>query len=55
MGYRQLIQIQRYKILAYLETGISQRQFAKAIDVHSSTISREIKRHGLTSGYPIRK
>jgi len=44
MGYRQLTQTQRYQIFAYLETGISQRQIAKAIGVHSSTISREIKR-----------
>ena len=51
MGYRQLTQIQRYQIFAYLETGISQRQIAKTIGVHSSTISREIRRNGLTSGY----
>ncbi|WP_088701371.1 IS30 family transposase [Halomonas campaniensis] len=51
MGYRQLTQIQRYQIFAYLETGISQRKIAKAIGVHSSTISREIKRNALTSGY----
>jgi len=51
MGYRQLTQTQRYQIFAYLETGLSQRQIAKAIGVHSSTISREIKRNGLTSGY----
>jgi len=36
---------------AYLETGISQRQIAKAIGVHNSTISREIKRNGLKAGY----
>ncbi|MBL1268050.1 MAG: helix-turn-helix domain-containing protein [Halomonas sp.] len=36
---------------AYLETGISQRKIAKVIGVHSSTISREIKRNDLTSGY----
>jgi IS30 family transposase len=51
MGYRQLTQIQRYQSFAYLETGISQRQIAKAMGVHSSIISREIKRNGLTSGY----
>ena len=51
MGYRQLTQTQRYQIFAYLETGISQRQIAKAIGVHSSTISREINRNGLTRGY----
>lgn len=51
MGYRQLTQSQRYQIFAYLETGISQRQIAKTIGVHSSTISREIKRSGLASGY----
>ncbi|WP_417422289.1 IS30 family transposase [Halomonas sp.] len=51
MGYRQLTQAQRYQIFAYLEAGISQRQIAKAIGVHSSTISREIKRNGLTAGY----
>ncbi|CEP36832.1 Integrase core domain protein [Halomonas sp. R57-5] len=52
MGYRQLTQVQRYQIFAYLETGISQRQIAKAIGVHSSTISREIKHNGLPRGYP---
>jgi len=51
MGYRPLTQIQRYQIFAYLETGISQRQIAKVIGVHSSTMSREIKRNGLTRGY----
>ena len=51
MGYRQLTQAQRYQIFAYLETGISQRQIAKAIGVHNSTISREIKRNALISGY----
>jgi|GEM_PF-865996 len=51
MGYRQLTQAQRYQIFTYLETGISPRQRAKAIGVHSSTISREIRRNGLTAGY----
>lgn len=51
MGYRQLTQAQQYQIFAYLETGISQRQIAKATGVHSSTISREIKCNGLTAGY----
>jgi len=55
MGYRQLTQIQRYQIFAYLETGISQRKIAKAIGVHSSTISREIKRNGLTRGYRLNR
>ncbi|WP_417586057.1 helix-turn-helix domain-containing protein [Nitrincola sp.] len=51
MGYRQLTQAQRYQLFTYLETGISQRQIAKAIGVHSSTISREIKRNGLKASY----
>jgi len=51
MGYRQLTQGQRYPVFAYLETGISQRQIAKNVGVHSRTISREIKRNGRARGY----
>lgn len=51
MEYRQLTQIQRYQIFAYLETGSSQRQIASTLGVHSSTISREVRRNGHDSGY----
>lgn len=51
MGYRQLTQKQRYQIAAYLETGISQRQVATRLGVHSSTISREVRRNTALGGY----
>jgi IS30 family transposase len=51
MGYRQLTQKQRYQIFAYLETGASQRQIARKLDVHSSTISREDRRNAFLEGY----
>ncbi|MGQ7244862.1 IS30 family transposase [Salinicola sp. V024] len=51
MGYRQLTQIQRYQIFAYLETGISQRQIARTLGVHSSTINREVRRNAASDGY----
>ncbi|WP_404475278.1 helix-turn-helix domain-containing protein [Vreelandella venusta] len=46
-----MTQSQRYPVFAYLETGISQRQIANAVGIHSSTISREIKRNGRARGY----
>ncbi|OLO12388.1 hypothetical protein BTW10_02635 [Chromohalobacter japonicus] len=50
MGYRQLTQKQRYQIFARLETGASQRQIARELDVHS-TISREIRRNAVCLEY----
>ena len=51
MGYRQLTQKQRYQIFAYLETGSSQRRIARELGVHSTTISREVRRNAAPEGY----
>ncbi|MDI4637432.1 MULTISPECIES: IS30 family transposase [Halomonadaceae] len=51
MRYRQLTQKQRYQIFARLETGASQRQIASELGIHSSTVSREIRRNAVCHGY----
>ncbi|WP_445009862.1 IS30 family transposase [Vreelandella stevensii] len=51
MAYRQLTQTQRYQIHAYRCAGMSQRQVARAIGVHDSTVSRELRRHATPEGY----
>ncbi|WP_355661575.1 IS30 family transposase [Halomonas salifodinae] len=51
MGYRQLTQTQRYQIHARHGLGMSQRQIAGELGVHSSTISRELRRNATASGY----
>lgn len=51
MGYRQLTQIQRYQIHARHELGRSQRQIGRELSIHSSTISRELRRNATSSGY----
>jgi len=51
MGYRQLTQGQRYQIFAWMSVGRSQRQIARALDCHSSTISRELRRNRQPGGY----
>lgn len=43
--YNQLSQEQRYKIEALVKTGHSQTEIARIIDVHKSTICRELKRN----------
>lgn len=43
--YKQLTQYQRYHIRIYLKVGYSQSKIAKLIDVHKSTVSREIRRN----------
>ncbi len=45
MGYRQLTQTQRYQIHACYDLGISQRQIGRELGLHSSTISRELRRN----------
>jgi len=42
--YTQLTHTQRYQISALLKIGHLQTEIAKAIGVHKSTISRELKR-----------
>lgn len=45
MAYRQLTQAQRYQIFAFREAGLSLRDIAKKIQVHYSSISRELRRN----------
>lgn len=49
--YAQLTQTQRYQISALLKIGHLQTEIAKAIGVHKSTISREIRRNRGRRGY----
>ncbi|MCG6656337.1 helix-turn-helix domain-containing protein [Halomonas campisalis] len=51
MGYRQLIQTQRYQIHARYDLGVSQRQIGRELGIHSSTISRELRRNATSGGY----
>jgi len=51
MTYAQLTREQRYQIRALLQTGHSQMEIAEAIEVHKSTISRELKRNRGKKGY----
>lgn len=49
--YSQLTSEQRYQIYALLKTEHSQTQIAEIVDVHKSTISRELKRNTGGRGY----
>ncbi|MEH6643589.1 IS30 family transposase [Vreelandella glaciei] len=51
MVYRQLAQTQRYQIHARYELGMSQRQIGRELGLHSSTISRELRRNATSGGY----
>jgi len=51
MEYRQLTQPQRYQIHARYDLGMSQRQIGRELNLHSSTISREIRRNATAGGY----
>lgn len=51
MGYRQLTQAQRYQIHACIGVGKSQRQAARNLGIHNSTISRELCRNATDDGY----
>ena len=48
--YKQLNPYQRYQIQALLETGANKNLIAKTLDVHISTIYREIKRNTAKRG-----
>jgi len=50
-NYKQLTREQRYQIYALMKAGLYQTQIAKVIDVHKSTISREIQRNKGLRGY----
>jgi len=51
MSYKQLTRIQRYQIYALLKTGQNQATVAKVLNVHRSTISRELRRNKGQRGY----
>lgn len=51
MTYTQLTQTQRYQIYALLKMEHSQTQIADCLDVHKSTISRELRRNLGRRGY----
>ena len=51
MGYRQLTQTQRYQIHAQRGVGMSQRQIAKELGIHNSTVSRELRRNAASEDY----
>lgn len=44
-NYKQLSLEQRYKIEAYIEAGLKQKEISKLLEVSPSTISRELKRN----------
>jgi len=50
-AYKQLTQEQRYYIYQLNKIGIKQIEIAKIIDVHKSTIGRELKRNSGGKGY----
>jgi len=49
--YHQLTRDQRYGIYSLLKTGHNQSEIAEVLDVHKSTISREVKRNRGQRGY----
>ena len=51
MNYKQLTHIQRYQIYVLLKTGQNQATIAKVLNVHRSTISRELRRNKGKRGY----
>jgi len=51
MGYRQLTQTQRYQIHAQWDLRMSQRQIARTLGIHNSTVSRELRRNASHDGY----
>jgi IS30 family transposase len=52
MNYKQLTLTKRYQITALIKSGLNQKEIAKELRVHPSTICRELKRHhDTTRGY----
>jgi IS30 family transposase len=51
MAHSQLTLAKRYKISAYLQAGISKSRIAMFIDVHRSTVYREVKRNTTNGRY----
>ena len=50
-GYKHLTQLQRSQICALKSTGMTQRKIAEHLNIHHSTISREINRNAGKKGY----
>lgn len=55
MSHRQLTHINRIELATLLRQGLSKRQIARALDVHHSTVYRELERNRTTnpSGYHV--
>lgn len=51
MNYKQLTRNQRYVISTLNERNCTQKEIADEVDVHPSTISRELNRNGDDNGY----
>ena len=51
MSYNHLIFEQRVEIRAYLKLGLALYQIANQLDVHKSTVSREVRRNIGYKGY----
>ena len=49
--YTQLTQEQRYQIYALMKAGHNQTETARILEVHKSTISRELRRNRGLRGY----
>lgn len=49
--YQQLTQEPRYQISALRKAGMSLRSIAQEVDVHFSTVSRELRRNSTDAGY----
>jgi IS30 family transposase len=49
--YTQLTHEQRYQIYSLLKAGLNQTEIANNIQVHKSTISRELRRNRGLKGY----
>jgi IS30 family transposase len=50
MGYTHITKEQRYKIQAWLEIGMSQKDMAERLEKDKSSLSREIRRNKIASG-----
>lgn len=51
MAHKQLTLEKRYEIKAYMQAGFSKSYIAQKIDVHKSTITRELQRNSTKTGY----
>jgi len=51
MAHKQLTLEKRYEIKAYMQSGFSKSYIAQQLKVHKSTITRELKRNRVRSGY----